>query len=176
MEKRKPITKSAFTLIELLVVVAIIGILAAVGVVAYNGYTNSAKVSIAKANYNSMFRFISSEVTKCNNGMVTKAFIFNYKGSGNPDFLNCPISSAGASGKLAGAVGDYFRFGEGSSFKNPYNPNELAYRFDTSYKNDSDVGYINFSTYLLEVRIWSCFKIPCNSLNNVYVKSIKADE
>ena len=32
-----------FTFIELLVVVAIIGILAAVGVVAYNGYTKSAK-------------------------------------------------------------------------------------------------------------------------------------
>ena len=33
----------AFTLIELLVVVAIIGALAAVGVIAYNGYTSAAK-------------------------------------------------------------------------------------------------------------------------------------
>ena len=38
-----------FSLIELLVVVAIIGILAAVGVVAYNGYTKAVESLIASS-------------------------------------------------------------------------------------------------------------------------------
>ena len=50
--------QKAFTLIELLVVVAIIGILAAVGVVAYNGYTKSAKINATKANHKTISKFI----------------------------------------------------------------------------------------------------------------------
>ena len=48
--------QKAFTLIELLVVVAIIGILAAVGVVAYNGYTGAAKVAAAKTNFKTIIK------------------------------------------------------------------------------------------------------------------------
>ena len=58
----------AFTLIELLVVVAIIGILAAVGVVAYNGYTSSSKKKTTEANHKIIVKYIQNEWMKCELG------------------------------------------------------------------------------------------------------------
>ena len=64
--RKKFITGSkGFTLIELLVVVAIIGILAAVGVVAYNGYTSSAKIRVIKFQHKQVVKFITAELAKC---------------------------------------------------------------------------------------------------------------
>jgi prepilin-type N-terminal cleavage/methylation domain-containing protein len=55
----------AFTLIELLVVVAIIGVLAAVGVVAFSEFTNSGKASATQANHKTAVKFINSQLVQC---------------------------------------------------------------------------------------------------------------
>jgi prepilin-type N-terminal cleavage/methylation domain-containing protein len=57
--------KSAFTLIELLVVVAIIGILATIGLVTFNGFTDAAKKNVAISNYNSMVKWITMQSGFC---------------------------------------------------------------------------------------------------------------
>ena len=57
-----------FTLIELLVVVAIIGVLAAVGVTAFSGFQENAKISSMKSIHSNIVKVISSESKKCSMG------------------------------------------------------------------------------------------------------------
>ena len=71
----------AFTLIELLVVVAIIGILSSVGVVAYNGYTKSAKAKTAELNFTNINKALMFEFMKCE--LDSSATVFNNHNCGN---------------------------------------------------------------------------------------------
>ncbi len=97
-----------FTLIELLVVVAIIGILAAVGTVAYQGYVGGAKVSSAASNHASTTKYVAAELQKCSIGESESM-------GGNFD---CTVDAADeVSQAAASALSD---------FKNPYQSTQAA--------------------------------------------------
>jgi type IV pilus assembly protein PilA len=63
--------KKAFTLIELLIVVAIIGILAGVGIPMYNGYMANAKIESTNTNHSNNKSFIAATLTRCSSGAST---------------------------------------------------------------------------------------------------------
>ena len=72
--------KKGFTLIELLVVVAIIGILAAVGVVTYSGYTASAKRTSSELQFKNVFKSIKLAYIKCETESSDRLKFDSYNG------------------------------------------------------------------------------------------------
>jgi len=154
--------RKAFTLIELLVVVAIIGILAAVGVVAYNGYTGAAKVNATKTNYKLIIKEIRLVMLACemNGYAVVK-----------PDYhsdkvynLSCPFHPAVF----------VYHIENSYNIKNSYMPTQrMTQSGDCGQsENDGQIGYVYIGRYGNNINVCSCFKKPCNSTNNRLEKSI----
>ena len=142
------LNKNGFTLIELLVVVAIIGILAAVGVVAYNGYTSAAKKSATTANHKNVVKYIINEVMKCSTGAskamnneldCTKQGLNNWK-----DFVAKAVERSLA------------------DFKNPYDTSESAVTHGGGITSDVHVGYNRMLSPGLKIQVMTCVKTPCS--------------
>ena len=139
--------KKGFTLVELLVVVAILGILAAVGIVSFGGFLGSAKEKTLLTNHNNILQFIESSILKCNLLWISegKGRIPLIKQDGTPYTFNCSniVDNQNHPGNiLGGIVADHF---EGEGFKNPYNTSQsLTRHSDCALScNGCELGQVN---------------------------------
>ena len=156
-------SEKGFTLIELLVVVAIIGILAAVGTVAYNGYTKAAKINTLKQNSNLIYKKFLSERALCRTDPSLKV----YEGT-----LDCSQDNTGF---IIPTIENYYNHVTGKvPLRNTLisrDQNFLNHRGCDEFEKDDAYGYM----YLCITRLgpgsykWdfsTCFELPCSSSNN----------
>ena len=106
-------SRKSFTLIELLVVVAIIGILAAVGIPIFNGFMSTAKISAATENHTRARDMMTAYIAQCSTGVDFKLQI-----SPKPQQMSTVSCNSNTTmGQFASYFGRHFY---NTGFENPY--------------------------------------------------------
>ena len=127
---KKNFRKKGFTLIELLVVVAIIGALAAVGVLAYNGYTQAAKRNATLQNHSQAIKFINNTLKLCDVSPGDTIQLSSTKS------INCGITNnAGGINSINEIFINHFL---DLGWKNPYGGDENVVYTARNGTNDTD--------------------------------------
>ena len=165
-----------FTLIELLVVVAIIGILAAVGVVAYNGYTGAAKKNAAKTIHANLIKYVAAEYSKCT--IDDSDTIMKKGGAGGIACSEANADSGAIEFVTAGEIVTHLT-GDDTPLedKNPYSTASAAVRSSTS----AGAGFVSITaTSENLITVLTCFTDgktgnECTDTGNQLTNTISID-
>ena len=164
-----------FTLIELLVVVAIIGALAAIGFLAYEGYVTGARKVTMQSECKKVINSVRTETALCEFKKDTDYAFEKSRGQGGwYHQLECQKLTNPTYTWSSGWDALKQHYGRMLGMTNLFDKNRPFINFNHNYNLDLNYGSIHVyaEDEPCQVTFWCCLEKPCSNPNNIYSETI----
>ena len=125
--------QKGFSLVELLVVVAIIGVLAGVGIVGYQSYVEASKLKVFERNVESILKTVDFEYIVVANALESAMDEYNADGTKTGDVIDAESTCE----QFVFSVKEHFKH-----FINPWRPEKKMITVDSEYRGQHKKGQL----------------------------------